>query len=123
MEFPDEVMEVVDYQPKVDKIYNNPSIADADVDKEIFSNNYVKTGPISCINTDRESTTDASNVNACNLNASMVYRTELEDKLQDEDTLATVTRTTAGISTHMAKMLGATIVPDPDAPVDPEPED
>lgn len=122
MDFPTKVMEVDSFKSKVDPLSNIPSIPDAELDKKVFSNNMYKGTTVSCINTSRLSATDASNFNACNLNTSGAYRVEGEDKVADGDTLATVTKGTSGISEHMAKMLGATIIPEPPVtpPVDPE---
>lgn len=115
MAIPEEVKKVDNYSTLVDAVYNVPSIPDADLDKDIFSNNYYKGKSLSVINDHNLSTTDASNYNAQNLNSSMVHREDVAaGRVLDEATLATVTRATCGIPYPLAKQYGAV---DPAEPV------
>ena len=117
MAISDDTMKVEDSSALVNAIYNTTSIADEDLDKSIFSNNYYKDNTLSVINDHNLSATDASNFNAQNLNSSQVHREDDPTKrMQDETTLASVTRATSGIPLQLAVMYGAELVP----PVTPE---
>ena len=115
MPYPDSVMTIEDATPQVNNVYSMQSIPDENLDKKIFSNNMYKTGGVSLDNTANISTTDASNVNAANLNTSGVFN-KRGSEIQDSNTLATVTKATSGTVKSVLLLNGAIeeTVPEPE---------